>query len=213
MWVAPAATCWRTSARTTSCGHDEEAPVVDGRDRAVAAEVQAAAAGLDVADELEPVVSLQLRVLLERRQGRRGSGRESSSGAERRARRAVGGCRQWPARGRSSARARSTSAASISPPMTESAMPRQQVVGVEGRVEAVEADVAGGVDWRTALGDGHAEAERGVHRHRDRDERRGGRASASKGSTAMSSTRRREARALEKRRAATRRASGWWPSS
>ena len=49
MCVAPAATCRRMSSSTTSGGHDEEAPAVDRRDRAVATQVQAAAAGLDVA--------------------------------------------------------------------------------------------------------------------------------------------------------------------
>jgi hypothetical protein len=47
--------------------HHEEAPAVHGRNRTVPAQMLAAAAGLHVADELEPVVSFQMRVLLQRR--------------------------------------------------------------------------------------------------------------------------------------------------
>src|SRR3972149_5669356 len=57
-------------------GANEEAPAVHGRDRAVAARVPAAAARLDVADELEPPVALEVRVLLERRQRRAARHRE-----------------------------------------------------------------------------------------------------------------------------------------
>ena len=45
--------------------HDEEPPAVDRRDRTVSAQMLAAAARLDVADELEPVVALEVRVFLE----------------------------------------------------------------------------------------------------------------------------------------------------
>src|SRR2546430_4135967 len=48
--------------------HDEEAPAVDGRDRAVTAQVLAAPARFHVARELEPPVLLDVRVLLQRRQ-------------------------------------------------------------------------------------------------------------------------------------------------
>src|SRR5207244_1103771 len=117
MCGAPASTCWRMSASTTSRGtakkrppetggigqgrrrwlhtaggaanrdagpprldrladgpahpaprHDEEAPAVDGRDRAVAAQMLAAAARLDVARELEPSVLVNVGVFLQRRQ-------------------------------------------------------------------------------------------------------------------------------------------------
>src|SRR2546427_6074991 len=46
--------------------HDEEAPAVDGRDRAVPAEMLAAAGRLDGARELEPAVRVDVRVLLQR---------------------------------------------------------------------------------------------------------------------------------------------------
>ena len=49
---------------------DEEAPPVDGRDRAVAAAVLAAAAGLHVADEVRRALAVEVRVLLQR--GQRG---------------------------------------------------------------------------------------------------------------------------------------------
>ena len=49
-------------------GHDEEAPAVDRRDGAVPAPVLAAAARLDVRHQLLPVVSLQPRVFLQRRE-------------------------------------------------------------------------------------------------------------------------------------------------
>src|SRR2546429_1164294 len=48
--------------------HDEEAPAVDGRDRAVPAEMLAAAGRLDGARELEPAVLVDVRVLLQRRE-------------------------------------------------------------------------------------------------------------------------------------------------
>src|SRR5437667_11782890 len=48
--------------------HDEEAPAVDGRDRAVPAEMLAAAGRLDGARELEPAVLVEVRVLLHRRE-------------------------------------------------------------------------------------------------------------------------------------------------
>src|SRR5437899_12165866 len=48
--------------------HDEEAPAVDGRDRAVPAKMLAAAGRLDGARELEPAVLVDVRVLLQRRQ-------------------------------------------------------------------------------------------------------------------------------------------------
>src|SRR2546428_773495 len=48
--------------------HDEEAPAVDGRDRAVSAEMLAAAGRLDGARELEPAVLVDVRVLLQRRE-------------------------------------------------------------------------------------------------------------------------------------------------
>src|SRR6266571_727089 len=48
--------------------HDEEAPAVDGRDRAVPAEMLAAAGRLDGARELEPAVLVEVRVLLQRRE-------------------------------------------------------------------------------------------------------------------------------------------------
>src|SRR3989475_2782160 len=47
---------------------DEEAPAVDGRDRAVPAEMLAAAGRLDGARELEPAVLVDVRVLLQRRE-------------------------------------------------------------------------------------------------------------------------------------------------
>src|SRR2546425_1612957 len=48
--------------------HDKEAPAVDGRDRAVPAEMLAAAGRLDGARELEPAVLVEVRVLLQRRE-------------------------------------------------------------------------------------------------------------------------------------------------
>src|SRR5438093_3676481 len=48
--------------------HDEEAPAVDGRDRAVPAEMLAAAGRLDGARELEPAALVDVRVLLQRRE-------------------------------------------------------------------------------------------------------------------------------------------------
>src|SRR5439155_22480778 len=51
--------------------HDEEAPAVDGRDRAVPAEMLAAAGRLDGARELEPPVLVEVPVPLQRRTPRR----------------------------------------------------------------------------------------------------------------------------------------------
>src|SRR2546427_11964842 len=48
--------------------HDEEAPAVDGRDRAVSAEMLAAAGRLGGARGLEPPVLADVRVLLQRRE-------------------------------------------------------------------------------------------------------------------------------------------------
>src|SRR2546422_3285600 len=48
--------------------HDEEAPAVDGRDRAVPAQMLAAAGRLDGARELEPAVLVDVRVFLQRRE-------------------------------------------------------------------------------------------------------------------------------------------------
>src|SRR5438309_10539260 len=47
---------------------DEEPAAVYRRDRTVAAQVLAAAARLDIADELEPAVAPEMRVLLQRRE-------------------------------------------------------------------------------------------------------------------------------------------------
>src|SRR5438034_7921992 len=46
----------------------------------------------------------------------------------------------------------------------------QEILGVERRVESVEGDVAGRVHGPHTRREGDAEAERGVHRDRDRDE-------------------------------------------
>ena len=102
--------------------HDEEAPAVHRRDRAVPAQVLAAAARLDVPDQLVPPVPLEPRVLLEGGQRRRGSGPGSrgAPGAGAAGRAAV----RTPGTGSpvpvSSASASATSGASASPPMTES---------------------------------------------------------------------------------------------
>src|SRR5437899_11291203 len=48
--------------------HDVDAPAVDGRARAVPAEMLAAAGRLDGARELEPAVLVDVRVLLQRRE-------------------------------------------------------------------------------------------------------------------------------------------------
>src|SRR5438034_6411530 len=48
----------------------------------------------------------------------------------------------------------------------------QEILGVERRVESVEGDVAGRVHGPHTRREGDAEAERGVHRDRDRDEAR-----------------------------------------
>jgi len=93
--------------------HHEEAPVVHRRDGAVAAQVQAAAAGLDVAGHALAARREQMRVLLERHQllARRGGKRSLSSTT---ARGAAG-----PPRASESTSARSST--SSSPPITESA--------------------------------------------------------------------------------------------
>ena len=89
---------------------DEEASAVHGRDRTVAAAVLAAAAGLDVADQMRGVLAIEVRVLFQGRQ--RGARRQGPSrhaahpgGARRSARRS--GRRSRRAR-RDSRRARAT---------------------------------------------------------------------------------------------------------
>src|SRR5881396_2216980 len=112
--------------------HDEEAPAVDGRDRAVPAEMLAAAGRLDGARELEPAVLVEVRVLLQRRElrpARHGEVELREDGAGSRVRplcseRHSPGARPLPPaspRARSRFRASSTRASSASPPRTESA--------------------------------------------------------------------------------------------
>src|SRR5437660_2015432 len=51
---------------------------------------------------------------------------------------------------------------------------RQQVLGIQRGVQAVEADMAGGIRLADQLGHADAEAQGGVHRHGDPDESRAG---------------------------------------
>src|SRR5262249_39927487 len=57
-------------------GHCKESTTVDGRDRTVTAQVEAAATGLDVADGFVSIVTLEVRVALERREMRSARYRE-----------------------------------------------------------------------------------------------------------------------------------------
>ena len=50
----------------------------------------------------------------------------------------------------------------------------QQVIGVQRRVEAVQADFGGRIDLTDALGNTDTEAQRGMHRDGDADELRSG---------------------------------------
>jgi hypothetical protein len=102
-------------------GHHEEAAAIDGRDRTVQAQVQAAAARFHVADQFLPAVLVQMRVLLQSRQAappRLGEGQALQTG--------LAEClRTWtPSRGPErpdfTASTTVTSADSYSPPITES---------------------------------------------------------------------------------------------
>ena len=136
-----------------SRGTDEEAAAVDGRDRAVAAEVEAAPARLDVADQLVPAVALELRVLLEG--GQRARLGPGSRGAQMRR----GGLRPAVLTAGGGARrrapARPPARPAGPPPRRRSRCRRRgrEVIGVERRVEAVEAEVARGVHRAHPLGD------------------------------------------------------------
>jgi hypothetical protein len=134
--------------------HDEEAPAVDGRDRAVTAEVLAAAARLDVARELEPPRLLDMRVRLQRRQVSPTRHREVELLED-----GAGGRGPAPRLGTTLARGRPP----VPPIITrlveipceldqcglqlarEDGVGRvlQEIPGVEGGVEAVEGDVTG----------------------------------------------------------------------
>src|SRR5438445_1411051 len=144
--------------------HDEETPGVDGRDRAVPAEVLAAAGRLDVSRELEPAVLVDVRVLLRRRQLRPARHREvelleDRAGGRRLALRLELRC-ELDQGGIGFAAQDGVGDAG------------QEILGVEGRVEAIEREVTGGVHGPRPLGDGDAEAERRVHWDGDRDEAR-----------------------------------------
>jgi hypothetical protein len=143
-------------------GHDHEAAAVDGRNRAVTAQVLAPAAALDVGDELPAPVVIELRVRLERGQGRAARRHEGQPPRVRRGR--VGGPGQ-ALRERHQARLGLGADDGVD-------TVREQVVGVEGRVQAVQTDVRGGIHAADALGHAHAQAQRRVHRHRDGHEAR-----------------------------------------
>ena len=68
MWRAPSSTRLRDVGEHGVCADDADAPVVDGRHRAVPAAVHAAVARLDVADEPLVAAEREVRVALERRQ-------------------------------------------------------------------------------------------------------------------------------------------------
>ena len=151
--------------------HHEEAPAVDRRDRAVPAEVLAAAARLDVPHQLVPPVALEPRVLLEGGERRAARHRKAQPLEVRRR-----GARGRPHPRRELARPRLERLGERHERRLRLAADHgvdavgEQVLGVQLRVEPVGRDVARGVHRADALDQRDAEPERGVHRHGDGDE-------------------------------------------
>ena len=150
---------------------DEEAPAVHGRDRAVTAVMLAAATGLDVAGQLEAAVStLEVRVLLEAPKERARWGREVELREDR--------SRRSARPDRSAIRGGLEMAGQLDERVFHFAAHdgvravSQEMLGIQRRVQAVEADVGRRIFLAHARGDPDAEAQRRVHRHGDRDEAR-----------------------------------------
>ena len=151
--------------------HREEPPAVDRRDRAVPAAVQAPAGRLRVGDQIHAAVALDVSIGLDggqaraarhreveaREIGRRGLPRPRHRGHRPR------GAPLERVHQREQRRLRLAADHAVRPV-------GEEVVGVERRVEAEEAEVRARVRGAGVRGDFHAQAERGVHRHRDGDD-------------------------------------------
>ena len=138
-------------------GHGDELSSVDGHDGAMLAEVLAPARSLHRCNQLLAPVPGQFRVALERRQRRpRRHGRVTYLGQH--------GGRRAPRRERNQRVSR------LAHDMI--AVLRQQMLGIERSVEAVERNPRRRVLLPHPRRNTHAELQRGVHRHRDRHQPR-----------------------------------------
>ena len=151
--------------------HDEEAAPVHGRDRAVPAEVLAAAARLDVRDQLVPPVALEPRVLLEGRQPRPARDRKRQPGEMRRR---GAGRRPHPDRrlagaGLERLDERRQRRLRLAADHRVHAV-GEKVLPVQLRVQSVRDDVTGRVHRAHTPDQGDADPEGGVHRHRHGDD-------------------------------------------
>ena len=151
--------------------HHEEAAAIDRRDRTVQAEVQAAAACFHVADQLLPAVLVQMRVLLESRQGapaRPGEGQPLQNGPGRvpsqmHSLEGTRASRLHRLHHRDQRRLVLATDHRIAAVLEE-------VVGIQRRVETIEADVAAWIHAADLLCHADPQPERGVHGHGDRHE-------------------------------------------
>ena len=179
--------------------HHEEAAAVDRRDRAVPADMAAAAARLDVAGEPALTCELELGVAISRGEGAvlwhgevqldeaRGRGPAGDRDAGRYRRAPFESLRELDQR------LLSLAADDVLRPA------REEQLLVELRVEAVEADAHRGAQLSQAVGDAQPEPQRGVHRHGDRDEPGPPEPRRVERLDGQVEARRREARAIEER--------------
>ena len=124
------------------------------------------------------------------------------------ARRPASGARLDAARPARPAASSSSPASTLSAPGAA-----EELVGVEGGVEPVEADVRAGVERADAPGRDHAQAQRRVHGYRDRDEAGARDLLGVERLDREVEHRRRDNRRRSRKAVGHATASGWWPSS
>src|SRR5262249_2626349 len=153
-------------------GNGEESPGIDRGNRTVPAHVETPAARLNVSDQLVPAVALETRITLEARELRATRKREIEALEMRPGHSSRDGHRRPCGAPMCLDRPRQLREWLLSL-SADHAIRRvcEQVLSVQRRVEAVEADVTAGIHRTHPLGDTDADAKRRVHGHRDRDER------------------------------------------
>ncbi len=155
--------------------HDEEAPAIDGRNGAVRTGVQAATTGLNVAGNRrlfvahQPCVAVRLGQRVARGYG------EWQAGQHRRGRRAArrdAGQSRDLTLGFQCLGQRAQRLLVFTADQRIRQATTQKVCSVEEGIEAVEADMRLGIRRAHALGNAHAQPQRGMHRRRDGDQPR-----------------------------------------